>query len=88
MNEAKEKVEGLPIKPQRLYDQNEVKARKAASGVGGIVVGVLATLFTGVVLNKVAKINITDKTTQLANTGIEKIKTIPQKFKKSENEVL
>jgi hypothetical protein len=72
---------------ERLYTKDEVKAKKVASGIGGTLFGAIATLIVSVIVNKATKINVTDKTTELADRGINKIKTLPQNFKKNEKEI-
>jgi hypothetical protein len=76
-------VDGNP-QGMRLFTNDEVKTQKTVSGIGGTLVGVALTLFTSVILNKFVKINVTDKATEIANSGITKIKAIPQKFKQPE----
>jgi hypothetical protein len=61
---------------ERLYTKKDVDKQKTASGIGGIIVGVVSTLFASVVLNKVTKINVTDKVTGVTDAGIKKIKGI------------
>jgi hypothetical protein len=67
----------------RVYSRPEVKTQKTISGIAGFIVGMLSTVVTSVILNKVVKINITNKTTDLVTTGVAKIKS----FKKSKENV-
>jgi hypothetical protein len=62
--------------PERFYTKKDVDKQKTASGIGGLIIGAIGTLFASVVLNKVTKINVTDKITALTDAGIEKIKGI------------
>jgi hypothetical protein len=72
------------VKGERLYTKGEVKTRKTASGIGGFLVGAAATLLAGVIVKKAINVNITDSVTKLADTGIDKLKKIPEGFKKKE----
>jgi hypothetical protein len=78
-------LEGIKAgKGERLYSKKEVKAKKTISGVGGFLTGAIATLVAAVVLNKAAHVNVADVATNLADKGIDKIKKLPEKFKKEE----
>jgi hypothetical protein len=87
MAKPEERFDEGPVKPSRLFTADEVKSKKTASGIGGTFFGIIITLLSGVIINKFAKVNITDKTTAITDSGIDKIKAIPQKFKKAEQEL-
>jgi hypothetical protein len=72
----------LENKDEKLYTAKEVKAKKTVSGLGGLFLGALGTIVTGVILNKAAHLNITDATTKLADEGLDKLKGLPKKFSK------
>jgi hypothetical protein len=75
----------IDVLGQRVYTKEEVKGKKHSAGISGLIIGVLSTLAAGVIANKVAKVNITDETTKLVDSGIDKIKKI--KSKKNNPEV-
>jgi hypothetical protein len=86
MSKQEVQVQQDNAKLEKLYTKSEVKVRKTISIFEGIVLGALATLTTGVILNKAAKINVTDTTTRIVDSGIDKVKSIPNKFKKEKIE--
>jgi hypothetical protein len=78
-------VKAEPIVCDKVYSKKEIKTAKAVSGIEGFVLGALATLTAGVILSKTARFNIIDYSASLADNGIEKIKSIPSKFRKHNN---
>jgi hypothetical protein len=67
-------VSAAPAKPKGIGRAN----------ISGIIIGALSTLAAGVIINKVAKVNITSAATGLVDTGIDKIKGITKKEESSE----
>jgi hypothetical protein len=50
---------------EKTYSEKEYKGVRIGSAIGGGIAGIALTLLTGVVLNKVAHVNITDATSNL-----------------------
>jgi hypothetical protein len=59
---------------ERLFTEQEVKDKKKGSWVGGLVIGALATIASGVILNKAAKVNIVDGASGLVDKGIDLVR--------------
>jgi hypothetical protein len=62
---------------ERTFTKAEVNSKKTGATIGGIFIGIAASIATGIIVNKVSKgtVNITTKTTDAVDKVVARIKS-------------
>jgi hypothetical protein len=83
MSYEHKKEQSVVIEPaEKTYTKRQLKTGKTVSRIAGMFIGAAATIATGVILSKTAKVNLIDAASKAFDSGVEKIKGVPSKLKK------